>query len=185
MIYGAGDLKERVEVLELAAVEGGWAWESVRRTWAEAELTDRTNLFSKVGIGARDVRLVLRRQNLTLHNALRWKGQHLFLTSIVENIPGWLDVQAALVEPAACRGNVHRGENGPTFPGVLTEKYLRHEQDHPMATTTVCYVLVTPKAVEIEPKGLVEAGGTRYVVQVAHTLDGWKNEYEILRKGDK
>lgn len=33
-----------------------------------------------------------------------------------------------------------------------------------MATTTVCYVLVTPKAVEIEPKGLVEAGGTRYVV---------------------
>ena len=76
MIYGAGDLKERVEVLELAAVEGGWAWESVRRTWAEAELTDRTNLFSKVGIGARDVRLVLRRQSLTLHNALRWKGRH-------------------------------------------------------------------------------------------------------------
>ena len=184
MHYNASALRERVEVLDLAAVAGGWAWVCVRRTWAGAELKYGTNLFSKVGIGARDVRLVLRRQSLTLHNALRWKGQHLFLTSIAEDIPGWLDVQAALVEPAACRGNVHRGENGPTFPGVLVEKYLRHEQDHPMATTTVCYVLVTPKAVELAPGGLVDVAGEPYVVQIAHTLDSWKNEYEIWRKRD-
>ena len=35
MIHGASDLRERVEVLELAAVEGGWVWRSVRMSWAQ------------------------------------------------------------------------------------------------------------------------------------------------------
>ena len=43
----------------------------------------KTNLFSKVGIGARDAAVIVRRQPLTLHHALRWGDTHLFLTSIV------------------------------------------------------------------------------------------------------
>ena len=42
----------------------------------------KANLFSAVGIGARGAELILRRQELTLHNALVWGGRHLFLTAI-------------------------------------------------------------------------------------------------------
>ena len=184
MIHGASDLRERVEVLELAAVEGGWVWRSVRMSWAQVELTGRTNLFSKVGIGARDASLVLRKQPITLCNALRWRNQHLFLTAITENTHGWLEVSAAQVELVPCRGNVHQGTGVPLFPGILTEKYLRYEQEKPMATNTLTYVLVTPKAVELTRGGLVEVAGEPHVVQVAHTLDPAKNEYELWRKKD-
>ena len=49
-----------------------------RRTWASITLQPKTNLFSKVGIGARGAAVIVRRQPLTLHHALRWGDTHLF-----------------------------------------------------------------------------------------------------------
>ena len=99
-ILDAGRLSERLEVLELQETSTGvWAWATVRRAWAQVEQTTKTNLFSKVGVGARDAAVVLRRQSLTLRQALRWKGRHLFLTAITDRDRGHLDVAAALVNP--------------------------------------------------------------------------------------
>ena len=97
---GAGRLDQPLEVLELREASAGvWEWVALRRAWGQVEQTAKTNLFSKVGVGARDAAVVLRTQPLTLHNALRWKGQHLFLTSITRRDRNHLDVASALVMP--------------------------------------------------------------------------------------
>ena len=182
---GAGKLDQPLEVLELQETGPGvWEWATVRRAWAQVEQTTKTNLFSKVGVGARDAAIVLRRQSLTLHQALRWKGRHLFLTSITLRDRGHLDVAAALVNPVDCRTEGEEGASGLQFPGILTEKYLKWEQPEPYSVNQLTYVLVTPKVIDLQLGGLVSVAGINYEVQVAHTLDEYKNEYEIFRKGD-
>ncbi len=183
-ILEAGRLSERLEVLELQETSTGvWAWTTVRRAWAQVEQTTKTNLFSKVGVGARDAAVVLRRQPLTLRQALRWKGRHLFLTSITHRDRGHLDVAAALVNPVDCQEGMDDG-SGVRFPGILTEKYLKWEQLEPHSVNRLAYVLVTPKPIQLQRGGLVGVSGINYEVQLAHTLDPYKNEYEIVRTED-
>ena len=80
----AGKLNKAAQVLELRETAPGvWEWTPVRRAWASITFQSKTNLFSKVGIGARDAAVIVRRQPLTLNHALRWGDTHLFLTSIV------------------------------------------------------------------------------------------------------
>lgn len=182
---GAGKLDQPLEVLELQETSPGvWAWTTVRRAWAQVEQTTKTNLFSKVGVGARDAAVVLRRQPLTLRQALRWKGRHLFLTAITDRDRGHLDVAAALVNPVDCRTEGEEGVSGLQFPGILTEKYLKWEQPEPYSVNQLTYVLVTPKVIDLRRGGLVWVAGAHYEVQVAHTLDEYKNEYEIFRTED-
>lgn len=182
---GAGQLDQHLEVLELRETSSGlWEWVKLRRAWATLEQTTKTNLFSKVGVGARDAAVVIRRQSLTLHQALRWKGQHLFLTSITKRDRMHLDVQAALVDPVLCRANTDEEEPGAAFPGILTEKYAKWEQPEPYSINRLTYVLVAPKVIQLQRGGLVEVDGVNYEVQVAHTLDPYKNEYEIVRTED-
>ena len=175
----AGQLRDPLLVLEMAEVPGGgWGWKAVRSAWGKVELTTSRNLFSSVGIGARGAEIILRRQALTLGNALRWGEQHLFLTAILSEGRLHLRVQAALVETVECRAG------GMVFPGVLTEKHLKWEQPEPYSINRITYVLVTPKTVELTRGKLVTAAGTNYEVQLAHVLDPWKNEYEIVRTED-
>lgn len=181
----AGSLSERLELLELQkTAEQTWEWVPIRRVWAKVEQTAKTNLFSKVGVGARDAAVVIRRQPLTLHQALRWKGQHLFLTSITKRDRMHLDVQAALVAQVVCRADADERENGIRFPGVLTEKYAKWDQPEPYSINRLTYVLMAPKVIQLQRGGLVEVDGVNYEVQVAHTLDEYKNEYEIVRTED-
>ena len=75
----AGKLNKAAQVLELRETAPGvWEWTPVRRAWASITFQSKTNLFSKVGIGARDAAVIVRRQPLTLHHALRWGDTHLF-----------------------------------------------------------------------------------------------------------
>ena len=75
----AGKLNKAAQVLELRETAPGvWEWAPVRRAWASITFQSKTNLFSKVGIGARDAAVVVRRQPLTLHHVLRWGDTHLF-----------------------------------------------------------------------------------------------------------
>lgn len=53
-----------------------------------------------------------------------------------------------------------------SFPAVLTEKYLKHEQLEPYAINLITYVLVTPPSVELKRGGLVQVDGTAYEVQL-------------------
>lgn len=202
-VIDAGRLDQRLEVLELRETEPGiWAWETVRKAWGQVELDAgiRKNLFSSVGIGARNASLVLRRQALTLHNALRWKGRHLFLTAIIPRGRGHLDVSAALVEPVQCVAQPRHNEMGEgnrakpvydppvTFPGVLTEKYIRYQPEDGYAKAAGTYVLVTPKAIRLREGSLVTVqsgpAAAVYNVRVCHVLDDFKNEYEIAFSRD-
>lgn len=186
-VIDAGRLSERLEVLELRETKPGvWTWEAARKTWGQAEayIQKGRELFSQAGVGARGVKLTLRRQGLTLHNALRWGGQHLFLTAIVPRGRGHLDVTAALVRPETVRLVPDGGGQDMTFPGVLTEKYLAHSQEWPMSVNGLELVLVVPKAITLRPGRLVECLGTAWEVLVPHELDEFKNEYEIGRRAE-
>ncbi|MEG2177206.1 MAG: hypothetical protein RRY97_10060, partial [Oscillibacter sp.] len=145
----------------------------------------RTNLFSSVGIGTRGVIFTLREnKRLSLHHALLWRGQHGLVTSITADGTGLMEVKAALSEPVACQKDWDKTPKGCLFPGILTEKYMRHEQLEPLAVVTTIFVLVTPKGIVLAPGSWVEADGKIYMVLTAHELDPWKNEYEIRRRED-
>lgn len=178
-ILSAGKLDQLVQVLELQETgKGVWEWVPVRKAWAQVTVQDKRNLFSSVGIGARDAALVLRRQKLTLENALLWGEQHLFLTDIKPRGRGHLVVSAALVFTVKCKAGAIQ------FPGCLTEKYVQYEAMMPMDVNRVRYVLVTPKAMQLAPGHILDISGTAYHILLAHTLDGYKNEYEIMRTVD-
>ena len=197
----AGKLREWVDVLALRETGiRAWEWTVIRRVPAQITQTGRTNLFSRVGIGARDAALVLRRQPLSLHNALRWRGQHLFLTAITERGRLYMDASAALVGAVPCTaearthtvGAGNRPEdNEPTrwsFPAVLTERYVRYERDESYATAETGYVLVTPAPVDLPEGALITVGEGPakgvYELRGRHVLDRYKNEYDLTRRGD-
>lgn len=197
----AGKLRDVLQVLELKEnPKGTWTWQKVRKARGQVELSTGQNLFSTVGIGARGAEIVLRRQPLTLHNALLWGEQHLFLSAILPEGRLHLRVQAALVEPVTClatRTEDTVGEAGRpttaetmrmTFPGVLTEKYARYEREETHAENETSYVLVVPKAIQLKASDLVtvQEGPAKavYYVTICHVLDPYKNEYEIVWQGD-
>lgn len=179
-------LDQVVEVLELQKDDSGnYTWGRIQRRWASVDLNTTRNLFSSIGIGARGAAVVLRTAPaLTLHNALRWKGQFLFLTSmIVGDNRDCLELQAALVEPTECQADMDQ-RGGIRFPGILTEKYMKWEQPEPYSVNRLAYVLVTPKPIQLQRGSLVGVSGINYEVQLAHTLDPYKSEYEIVRTED-
>lgn len=203
-IMDAGALNERLEVLELQQGEENiWAWVPIRRIWAMVSTggsPQKRNLFSALGVGAQNASITLRRQPLTLHHAMRWRDKHLLLTSLTDGRTMYLDGSAAVVSPVQCQakrtttklGAANRpqqvAEQQVTFPGVLTEKYVRYEQEETHARTQTLYVLITPKAIDLVEGMVVTVqeglGKGVYNLQTRHTLDEYKNEYELSRKGD-
>ena len=193
---GAGLMLEKIEILSFTqATEGEYTWEKAADSWGQITPQAARSLYSVNGLAASGVRIFLRKRSLNLNQAIRWKGQHCFLTSIREENRQYLEVTAALVDLVDCRA--YRGlaaydeYNRPlpteprlisSFPAVLTEKYLRHSQEEPMAVVDICYVLVTPKAIELRTGDLIEIADKRYQLLLCHTLDPHKNEYELLRE---
>ena len=158
----AGKLRDRLQVLELTeAPAGTWSWQSVRAARGQVELSTsdrRSNLFSSVGIGARGAEVLLRR--------------------------------AVRTEDTVGEGGRPKAAETLrlTFPGVLTEKYARYEREETHAENETSYVLVTPKVIQLRSGDLVtvQEGPAKgvYHVAVCHVLDAWKNEYEIVWRGD-
>ena len=175
----AGKLRDALQVLELKeSTAGTWTWQRTGKARGQVELTTGRNLFSSVGIGARGAEIILRRRALTLHQALLWGEQHLFLTAILPEGRLHLRVQAALVEVETCVTT----PNKISFPAVRTEKYARFERSDPYDENEILHVLVTPKRIQLELGELVEVGGQVWAVRSAHELDPHKNEYEIARR---
>lgn len=189
-----GNMKEPVAILRLHQQGDTYEWQKSSQIWTKAEPQSKINLFSKVGIGQKSIRFTMRKQNLTLHDAIRWQRKHCFLTDIREIDRMYLEVTAALIDPAPCiafhTNHALNDLNRPAFedtriaefPGFLTEKYLGFEQKEIQAEIETTYVLVTPKAVTLQPGDLVQVGEDFYTVKIIHNLDGYKNEYEIHRK---
>lgn len=179
-----GDLRERVTILKLEKTADSYNWTAVRRVWANVQPDSGTNLFSKAGTGAPGVKIVLRRQPMKTGAMLLWRGQYVYVTDFRPMGWGHLLISGALVQVSRCEANVHKGQPGTTFPAILTEKYVRHEQLDPYAVNILTYVLVTPPEIVLQRGGLVQVDGVNYEVQLAHVLDPSKIEYEIVRKAD-
>ncbi|MBQ9733346.1 MAG: hypothetical protein IJV74_03825 [Clostridia bacterium] len=179
-VIDAGELRERVSVLTLKDKGSEYVWEESRRSWAKAELNTRKNIWSVHGIGATGVTFVMRCSSLCLDNALKWRGQHCFISSIIPYGRGHVKVEAALVEPVQCEDKY----KSLTFPALMTEEWHKHEQLEPHAINTLSHVLVTPKCIELKPGKLVTVAGDAWPIKTAHTLDPHKNEYIIERTVD-
>lgn len=193
-----GILNERISVLELNQNGNSYDWQETSSLWAKVEQLNEINIFSKTGLGAKSIKFTIRRhKELTLHNAFAWRGKHCFLTNINDIDRAYYEVTAALVEPVTCtvmrEGEPKLNElNRPvygepiiiTFPGCLTEKYMGHVQNEPMTTKEIRYVLVTPKPIKLNCGELVTIDNLTYYVLITHELDEYKNEYEIMYKGD-
>lgn len=196
----AGSLDKRLVLLSFQEdTTGAWRWVETGLLWGDLTLSGKKNLFSSVGIGARDAEIILRKRPVTLHQALRWGSQHLFLTEITSYNRMYLQARAALVTPVACSAIRYQSSLGPgnrpvrtplepvTFPGVLTEKYTGYDRQDTHAQAETRLVLVVPKAIELMEGDLVTvmAGQpAEYNVQIRHVLDPYKNEYEIAWRRD-
>lgn len=192
----AGIFDHPATILELSQQGDTYEWQESGRIWAKSEPQSKTNLFSKVGLGKKSIKFTMRKRPLTLHDAIRWQGKHCFLTDIREVDRMYLEVTAALIDPVPCiafhTGNTLDAMNRPTFqdtriaafPGFLTEKYLGFEQKEVHAETQTTYVLVTPKAIVLQSGDVVQIGTDSYTVRIIHTLDEYKNEYEIAMGRD-
>lgn len=192
----AGIFKEQMQVLKLEKAGNSWDWSVSGTIWGKAEIQEKPALFSKTGVGANGIKFMIRKRDLTLKNALKWRGRHCFLTYLQEINRMYLSVSAALIEPQKCmvaHQSYGKDEfNRPTvseqqtifFPGILTEKYLRFSQEEPQGNTENTMVLITPKVITLASGEFVTVGETDYSVQICHDLDEYKNEYEIYRKRD-
>ncbi len=189
----------KVQLLNLAhPTEHRWEWVEAKTMWTHMEHQNKANLFSRVGIGVKTVLFTLRKTSgITLMAALCYKGRHYFITDINIDDPVLMTVTTADIQPVDCIVTREKEVEGPNkssvmvqdavlrFPACLTEKYVGYTQQEPMAQTTVTYVLVTPKPVELQTNDLVAiAGRGNFRVQVAHLLDDHKNEYEITKVED-
>ena len=195
-------LNDRVEVLELRRDEAGnYAWHSIGSRYASVEQDVKKNIFSDVGIGARGATVTLRPdRTLTLHHALRYREQFLFLTAIVPT-PGRnaMVVKAAICQPvtftAEPESRMGRDElNRPTvekaasftFPGVLTELYRAELESEEVADSDVVRrVVVTPKAVALRRGEVIRhPNGTAYPIQRVMDLDEYKTSYIVRYQED-
>lgn len=177
----AGDLRDRVEVLELVSAGDVHQWAVKGTIWAQVTATGKQNNYSNLGLGARDVTILMRDNGLDLTHALRFQGRHLFLTSLTHPERGWVEAKAAEVKLSECVSNLDTGAEQVTFPAVLTEKYAGFTQREPQTENTGRYVLVTPKPVTLESGSLVAVDNLTYVVRSCHVLDPNKQEFELER----
>lgn len=194
--FNSGDLNQRIEVFCLRKWGTKYSWKTSDTIWSKVEALDKTNIFSNVGIGVKSYKFTIRKRPLTLHQAFRCNGRFYFLTDIKEINRMYLEVTAAQIEPKLCtvvRTKTIKNElNRPvtsseillTFPGCLTEKYIRYNQEKPQAINESSYVLVTPKDINLSAGELVKVEDITYNIQVVHSLDEYKNEYEISIKKD-
>ncbi len=190
-------LQDRVEVLDLRRDEdGNFSWACVGTRYAQVKPDERQYSFSSVGVWPRGATVTLRPCRLTLHQALRWNGQHLFLTAVLPSLGrDRLEVKAAVCAPvtftAEPQAKTGRDKlNRPTvekvaaftFPGVWTELYRKEQDEGVVDTELVQRVIVTPKAVVLRRGDIVRhPDGTAWPVMRVLDLDEHKTEYVVYR----
>lgn len=180
MAIDAGELRERIEILEFMKIASSYSWEVSRNSWAKVEPASKKRIFSAYATSTEGINFTIRRQELSRANAIRFAGHHCFITSIVPLGRLHLRVEAALVDIVQCEDKYTETR----FPAVMAEIYARHSELEPMDINTLRHVLVTPKEIELIPGKLVNVADEPWPILVAHNLDPWHNNYEIGRTVD-
>ncbi len=180
-----GEFRRQGRLLRLRTDDkGNLAWCPIQTLWMKAEKKTGGNIFSSVGLSAESWEFLVRKQEMTVQDAIMLDGVHYFLTDIQEPYSGFLLVQAARVKIVMCRGGMEKQNATFSFPAAVTEKYVRHEEPRPMSMNIITYVLITPKQVALKAGSLVDVEGEAFEVMGCHTLDEYKNEFEVCRKKD-
>lgn len=195
-------LTKKIEILTLVQDDetGNIAWAPSRKCWATVKTETQRNLFSAVGVGAVGATVVIRPDlRLTQHQAIRWRGEFLHLTSILLNREqDRQEIKAAICQSVTltAKPQARTGRdalNRPTkveqasftFPGILTEMYYRNDPDEIFRSTMQRRALVTPKVVVLRVGDLVQLNdGAPYTVRQVLDLETYKNEYVIERQED-
>lgn len=184
-------MREQLDVLQLTKDEAAnrYDYTVARRTYAQAAVSEKTNVFSRVGIGARDVVFTMRHSpDLQPGRLLLWQHpvgcEYCYVSAVTPKDRHFDTVHAARVQLAACTAEANHTPRGAEFQAVLTEKYVGHEQLDPLAINVTTYVLVCPPEVKLKRGSIVEVNGAPYVVLLGHYLDVYKTEYEIQRTED-
>ena len=192
-------LTEKIEILTLVLDDetGNMAWAPSGACWASVKVDTYRNLFSAIGVGTRGATVIIRPHlRLTLHQAIRWRGEFLHLTSILLNREqDRQEIKAAICQNVTltAKPQARTGRdalNRPTkveqasftFPGILTEKYFRNEADDFYRAEVQQRVLVTPKEIQMRAGDLIQNGKEApYTVRQVLDLDPYKNEYVVER----
>lgn len=190
-------LTEKIEILTLVLDDetGNLAWAPSGACWASVKVDTYRNLFSAIGVGTRGATVIIRPHlRLTLHQAIRWRGEFLHLTSILLNREqDRQEIKAAICQNVTltAKPQARTGRdalNRPTkveqasftFPGILTEKYFRNEADDFYRAEVQQRVLVTPKEIQMRAGDLIQNGKEApYTVRQVLDLDPYKNEYVV------
>lgn len=192
----AGEMKDKITILEITHTGSAYAFTQTVQTWAKVQRLKTDNLFSSAGIGAKTIKFITRKRDISLANAILWQEKHCFLTDIVKLDENYDEITAVLIEPVTCverkmdytaldaLNRPVKAETSVTFPGFLIRKNFESTQENPMTVLKFTYILITPKAVALEIGELITIGGQNYTVEIAYTLDEYKNEYEITQKSE-
>ena len=119
-------LRDKIEILTLIQDDetGNMAWAPSRKRWGSVEIDRQRNLFSIAGVGSQGATIIIRPDPLlTLHQAIRWNGEFLHLTSItLAPERDRQEIKAAICHPKArsadsagnrARGNAVRSTGEP------------------------------------------------------------------------
>lgn len=192
-----GKLRERAFVLRLKG-ESDLRWEPERPIWVQVTETGKRCLFSQFGVGKSGADFLMREGDITMNDAILWRGQHYFISDIQRTglHPRYLTVSCARVtpeiaehsRPVSTRGALGRPETERqrlgSCPVCLTEKYLRDNAEDSHLEQQKRLVAVAPKALRCEEGDILTILGGDFRVMVCHRLEAYKNEYEIERVTD-
>ena len=192
-----GKLRERAFILRLKG-EKDLRWQPEALVWVQAGETGKRNLFSQVGVGKSGAEFLMRAADLTMNDAILWRGQHFFISEIQQTglYPRYLKVSCARVTPEIAgisRKTTVMGTLGRPVetlspvgsgPVCLTEKYLGDTAEDSHLEQRKRLVAVAPKAFCCEAGDIMNVLGENYRVMACHTLEDHKNEYEIERVKD-
>ena len=93
-------------------------------------------------------------------------------------------VKRDTVEKGALNRPVREERKIGSFPGCVTEKYLGNSPQDSHIESEERLIVVAPKAALYKKGDRFEFGGERFRVEVVHSLENWKNEYEVRREAD-
>lgn len=175
---------------------GNWTWRTVHKTWATIVRRKTRSIFSSFASMAPTFEMTMRTQGVKLENCIRWEKEMYFINT-VDSERHLVKVAVAALKSVTVMRSIERyGRNtlnNPIrlepekirFPAWLAEKYVRTSVDVPAMPIETRYVLIVPKVIPEIPAGdIIHFDGRSFAVEVAHTLEADRNEYEIVERRD-
>jgi head-tail adaptor len=196
-----GMLNKRISIQKLISSKieyESFLWELESKLWAHKKVENRRCVFSKFGMSSDTTTVFTVRfnKNLNKNFSIVHENDFYIIVSIIdtEDKKQIQEVTAAKVILKTCeiirlvseKGLLNRPKDELKkiyeFPCCLAEKYIRNIQENVQSIIDETYILITPKGINIDNGDLAVIDGVTYNILTSHTLDEFRNEYEITVK---